>query len=377
VRDPWRSGKIKNIAKGFRATSRDQLENPLFGGNTYNEQLAAYLVHQGQNPSASDSAEVKRLHPVIRRIWEQWRSMEGGNAPLSRSYAGRRDFDINLDGVAHYGLLPDFLQDLKNVGLTQGDLAPLFRSAEDYIRMWETCESRRPVAVEVYVGLGSDVRASPIVGPGITPATPASTLDLGTLQVGETRDVSLLLKNVGAGRLEVLRAILGGAFRAFGGAKPKNTTIDFSTSPTGFDDTRIVLNFSPSDPGTYVGSVTVETSADNAPTFAIDLRATVTGSEIDDTVAPNGTVIINGGASSTRHRKVRLTLRANDPSPGSGVASMRLSNDGKRWSAWQPYSNTTSWTLSAGGGRKTVHVQFRDRAGNLSAIARDSIMHRQ
>jgi hypothetical protein len=144
-RTPWQQGKIRNLAKGFRATSRRQLENPPLGGNTYNEQLAAYLVRQGQSPSASDSDEVKRLHPVIKRIWERWRAMEGGNPTLSRSYAGRRDFDINIDGVAHYGLLPDFLQDAKNVGLTQGDLAPLFRSAEDYIRVWEKCESQRPV----------------------------------------------------------------------------------------------------------------------------------------------------------------------------------------------------------------------------------------
>jgi len=42
--------------------------------------------------------------------------------------------------MAHYGLLPDFLQDLRNVGLTEADLEPLFRSAEDFVRMWGACE---------------------------------------------------------------------------------------------------------------------------------------------------------------------------------------------------------------------------------------------
>jgi hypothetical protein len=42
--------------------------------------------------------------------------------------------------VAHYGLLCDFVADLRNVGLTEADLAPLFRSAEDFARMWGTCE---------------------------------------------------------------------------------------------------------------------------------------------------------------------------------------------------------------------------------------------
>ena len=63
--------------------------------------------------------------------------------PLQRSYAGQRDFDINIDGVAHYGMLPDFIQDMKNVGLTDEDLSPLFRSAKQYIRVWEKCEHRR------------------------------------------------------------------------------------------------------------------------------------------------------------------------------------------------------------------------------------------
>jgi microsomal dipeptidase-like Zn-dependent dipeptidase len=48
-----------------------------------------------------------------------------------------RTWDINFDGVAHYGMLPDFFQDLRAVGMTRQDLEPLFRGAEAYIRMWE------------------------------------------------------------------------------------------------------------------------------------------------------------------------------------------------------------------------------------------------
>ena len=64
----------------------------------------------------------------------------GDNKPLKRTKAGRRDFDINIDGVAHYGMLPDFFQDVKNVGLTDKDLAPFMHSAHDYVKMWEKCE---------------------------------------------------------------------------------------------------------------------------------------------------------------------------------------------------------------------------------------------
>jgi len=53
-----------------------------------------------------------------------------------------RDFDINIDGMAHYGLLPDLLQDMRNSGMDTEDFIPLFRSAYDYVLMWDACRER-------------------------------------------------------------------------------------------------------------------------------------------------------------------------------------------------------------------------------------------
>lgn len=61
----------------------------------------------------------------------------GTNAPLVPYRMGRRTFDFNVDGFAHYGLLPDLLQDLKNVGLPAAAFESLFSSAEAYVAMWE------------------------------------------------------------------------------------------------------------------------------------------------------------------------------------------------------------------------------------------------
>ena len=153
--------KINNIAKGLLATSEAQLENPvLFGGDTYAEQRAAFLVAQNPlsaDPTAyeiptlpgSEQQRVRELFPRIWRIWQMWARMESqmpgvpNNEPLTRSVAGRRDFDINIDGVAHYGMFTDFLQDLANIGLAIDDRSVLFRSAEDYIEVWERCEHVR------------------------------------------------------------------------------------------------------------------------------------------------------------------------------------------------------------------------------------------
>jgi len=93
-----------------------------------------------------------------------------------------------------------------------------------------------------------------------------------------------------------------------------------------------------------------------------------------DTVEPNGFVNINNGDRYTKSATVNLTLSAIDQSPSSGVAEMRFSNDGTNWSNWEPFAASKSWTLSSGDGEKTVHVQFKDAAGNESGTSQSSIV---
>lgn len=62
---------------------------------------------------------------------------------FDRQRTGERSFDLNTDGVAHYGLVPDLLEDThQHEGGTQA-LHSLFGSAEAYLRMWERA-NRRP-----------------------------------------------------------------------------------------------------------------------------------------------------------------------------------------------------------------------------------------
>ncbi len=82
-----------------------------------------------------------------------------------------------------------------------------------------------------------------------------------------------------------------------------------------------------------------------------------------DTDAPTGTLIINGGALATTSPQVALSLAAQDVS--GTVAQMRFANDGT-WDAWQPYAGTAGWSLTAGDELKTVFVQFKDVAGNVT-----------
>jgi hypothetical protein len=102
-----------------------------------------------------------------------------------------------------------------------------------------------------------------------------------------------------------------------------------------------------------------------------------------DTTAPTGRVLINDRARQTTSRNVTLWLKANDPSPSSGLNAYRVKNAGEEWTAWIAHdfgdrgTTSKSWTLTGGQGKKTVYVQYRDAAGNVSARASDSITYRR
>jgi Tol biopolymer transport system component len=59
----------------------------------------------------------------------------------------------------------------------------------------------------------------------------------------------------------------------------------------------------------------------------------------------------------------------------TGVTAMRISNTAGGLSSanWIAYTPTREWTLSSGAGTKTVYVQYRDAAGNQSALVQDTI----
>jgi microsomal dipeptidase-like Zn-dependent dipeptidase len=64
-----------------------------------------------------------------------------GNVVFQRQRTGQRTFDLNSDGVAHYGLIADLLADVQQHGGTPA-LRSLFRSAEAYLRMWQLAYRR-------------------------------------------------------------------------------------------------------------------------------------------------------------------------------------------------------------------------------------------
>ena len=60
--------------------------------------------------------------------------------PILPYKMGDRTYNFNTDGLAHFGMVPDMMQDLKNIGQPVEDRQAMFASAEGYIRMWEKAE---------------------------------------------------------------------------------------------------------------------------------------------------------------------------------------------------------------------------------------------
>jgi len=103
---------------------------------------------------------------------------------------------------------------------------------------------------------------------------------------------------------------------------------------------------------------------DKAGKISKPLKATITL----DTVAPVGTLLINGGKPITITAAVALKLVA------KGASEMQLSSDGGvNWGAWQKFAGSKKVTLPGGNGMKAVKARFRDVAGNVSADCEDSI----
>jgi len=114
-------------------------------------------------------------------------------------------------------------------------------------------------------------------------------------------------------------------------------------------------------------------------TYAIRIRSTDTeGLYVEkpftlnvkdlDEIPPTGSFTINSGSSYTNQTSVTLNITQ------SGASTMRLSSNGVNWGSWTTVKYTTSWSLTYGDGKKTVYLQLKDDAGNVSEVYANDII---
>lgn len=95
---------------------------------------------------------------------------------------------------------------------------------------------------------------------------------------------------------------------------------------------------------------------------------------VDTTPPTTCSVSINNDATYTNSPSVTLELSASD-SPSSGVSALVVSNNSSfEGVSWEEYAACKSWTLTSGSGIKTVYVQFKDGADNVSETYSDTII---
>jgi hypothetical protein len=62
-----------------------------------------------------------------------------GGVTIDKQVSGERTYDINVDGVSHYGLYPDWIEDLRKLG-GENIVDDMSRGAEAYLQTWERAE---------------------------------------------------------------------------------------------------------------------------------------------------------------------------------------------------------------------------------------------
>ena len=154
-----------------------------------------------------------------------------------------------------------------------------------------------------------------------------------------------------------------------GGAAITSISCNVATVPSGLGTPVATATFAVSTQGTTNISCTA--------TNSVGAQSSANTSFMLDSIAPAGSVTIDGGATSTANRSATLGLSATD---AIGVTAYRVANGaGCSSAAWIPVSSATSFTGSAsltlpsGTGTKSVCVQYEDAAGNVSTTATATI----
>lgn len=86
-----------------------------------------------------------------------------------------------------------------------------------------------------------------------------------------------------------------------------------------------------------------------------------------DAAGPSGGASILAGTGAqqgyTSSSVVTISIGMSDP---CDPVTMRFSNGGSDWSAWEPLAAAKVWSLAPGNGDRTVQMEFRDGNGNVS-----------
>ncbi len=139
---------LEDIGKGGVGIGTDfnglnQQPGPRYGKN------AAFGLKEWQSVDGLRTYPVQFNQDQAQRLKYPFKLDVGGfsGAQLDAMLVATRSaaVDFNVDGLATYGQVPDFVMDLLGVGFSPADLEPLFDSTNAFITMWRKAETRSAV----------------------------------------------------------------------------------------------------------------------------------------------------------------------------------------------------------------------------------------
>jgi microsomal dipeptidase-like Zn-dependent dipeptidase len=93
----------------------------------------------GSDINGLHAQPVPRPNAAQNPVRYPFRSFDGGSV-IDKQHSGTRVYDVNTDGVDHYGLYPDWIEDLRQVAGNQivDDMA---NGAEAYLQLWARAQA--------------------------------------------------------------------------------------------------------------------------------------------------------------------------------------------------------------------------------------------
>jgi hypothetical protein len=95
----------------------------------------------GSDNNGLGAQPAPRAGAAANPVTYPYTTFDGGTV-MGQQHSGTRTYDINVDGVAHYGMFPDYIEDLRMIAGDQivDDMA---NGAEAYLQMWERARGER------------------------------------------------------------------------------------------------------------------------------------------------------------------------------------------------------------------------------------------
>jgi len=120
--------------------SVDVMEGPVAFGSDFNGIAGHFGPRFGHEACANDGKERSAQLRAAQRV--SYPFALPGFGTFDRQVTGQRTFDYNVDGLAHIGLFPDMVEDLRVMGVPEHYTTALMQSAEAFIHVWERAEGQ-------------------------------------------------------------------------------------------------------------------------------------------------------------------------------------------------------------------------------------------